>query len=366
MVGTPGPSGGRREGITGTVSTPRNGVAAKSTAGSGRMTPVRGLSANGDNANFTTAKAGWGFDTPTNKILNNIPVTVTNRSSERRRRVKTEDSDLPTAVERPNFGPPAPTIDARFVRGRTPIADNVAPRLRDRSDSIGSAKSENTAPPLRKLAKVSSFTSDRPLLASPLQPTNKSDNFFHAKDRADKRPVSGQAPEMFFFAANKVKHVSGSSTAAAPTTRPRRLSNSSQFTSKTTARDVVSNRNSTASSPTRTSPTKPSFFHVSGSTPASPTFAKQSSPPSPLRSTFASSPPEKITPIYPLNLQEPLVSDLSTSDSTTPAPETSDPSETEDERTTKSLLPTTSDLEDSARINRKVRLPPTHFIRMTC
>src|SRR5579859_5501676 len=100
MVGTPGSNGKRKEGMPIAWNTPRNGVIAKETGNSGRMTPVRGLALNGDNSNYTTVKAGWGYDTPTNKILNNIPVTVTNRSSERRRRIKTEANDLPTAVER--------------------------------------------------------------------------------------------------------------------------------------------------------------------------------------------------------------------------------------------------------------------------
>ena len=359
MVGTPGSNGKRKEGMPIAWNTPRNGVIAKETGNSGRMTPVRGLALNGDNSNYTTVKAGWGYDTPTNKILNNIPVTVTNRSSERRRRIKTEANDLPTAVERPNFGPPAPTVDPRFIRGRTPTYDSLAPRIRDRSDSIGSAKSENIAPPLRKLAKVSSFTSDRPLLASPLLQTNKKDSFFHAKDRGEKR--GGEEPEMFFFAANKAKNVNSPAVTTTNALKPRRLSNSSQFSSFAPAKDVVCKRNSTASNvsvplstPTRTSPTKPAFFHVSGSAPESPTFPKQSSPPSPLRSTFTSSPPEKVTSLSPEIPQEPPVVELSTSDSTTPAPEISDPSETEDERTTKSLLPTTSDLEDTARVNRKV------------
>ena len=356
MVGTPG-SGPRRDNtgaVASHVKTPGKTVVVK-TPTSGRSTPVR--TRPGD-ANFTTSNGTWGFETPTNKILAHVPVTVTNRSSERRRRIRTDGSDTPEPSEN-TFG--SGFVDARAARVKTPVFDSVASRTRERSGSTSSAKSENAFQP-RKLAKVSSFCSERPG-TTPLQPSTKKDNFFHAKDVSERSP--SPAPSGFFFAAKN-----GSTTVTAP--RPRRLSNSSQFSSFSTAKEVgqrivptdlppilPSSTSHQLRSPV--SPTKTSFFQSSNSETISPTtstFPKRSPPHSPLRSTYVAqhtpSPPPKESPTNPPE-DTSRESSSSSSPHSTALEVSTDTSSEEEDLTTKSLLPTTtSDLENSARVNRKV------------
>lgn len=355
MVGPPGSGGSglRRDGIgassstTNGVNTSRNGIASTKASTGGRMTPARALTSENN------ARTGWGFETPTNKILNNVPTTITNRSSERRRRIKTDGADVPGPNEKPILG--SGFVDSRFARVRTPTFD-VSPRSRERSDSNASAKSENTPQP-RRLAKVSSFTSDRPS-STPLQPTNRKDNFFHANDRPE-RPPSRESAENFFFAANKVKNVPSSTML---NLQPRRLSNGSQYSSFSTAKEATQRTTNTTqnslpkSAPisqprTPTSPTRPAFFHISGTAPPSPTFSKQNSPPSPLRMAFTANPIQKLVSqsLFP----QPPPASSSSSDSTTPDLPT-DTSEEELGSIAKPLLSKTADLEDAARINRKV------------
>ena len=362
---TPG-SGPRRDN-TGAVAsygkTPGKAVVVK-TPTSGRSTPVRTRPGEG---NFTTANGTWGFETPTNKILSHVPVTVTNRSSERRRRIRTDGSETPEPSER-SLG--SGFVEARAAKVKTPVFDSVAPKVRERSGSTSSAKSENAFQP-RMLTKVSSFCSERPG-TTPLQPSTKKDNFFHAKDVNERSssPANGG-----FFVASK-------SGPSAPVigSRQRRLSNSSQFSSFSTAKEVVqrivpadlppiipSSLSHQLCSPI--SPTKTSFFNSPNSDLVSPiigTILKRSPPPSPLRSTYVPqrtpSPPPKETPPNPQDDTSRESSSSSSSNSTSLALEVStDTSEEEEDATTKSLLPTTtSDLENSARINRKVTLFPKH------
>src|SRR5947207_3123671 len=140
---------------------------AKTTA-TGRITPVR--SRQGD-----IAKANSLYETPTNKILNNIPATVTNRSSERRRRMR---GDALEQAEKPNFGPAF--VVARSSKVTTPTAFD-GPRVRERSDSAESGRSENTPQQPRKLAKVANFSVERvtttmTTVTAPLQPSNRNEN----------------------------------------------------------------------------------------------------------------------------------------------------------------------------------------------
>ena len=335
------------------VKTPGKTVVVK-TPTSGRSTPVR--TRPGD-ANFTTANGTWGFETPTNKILAHVPVTVTNRSSERRRRIRTDGSDTPEPSEN-SFG--SGFVDARAARVKTPVFDSVASRTRERSGSTSSAKSENAFQP-RKLTKVSSFCSERPG-TTPLQPSTKKDNFFHAKDVSERSP--SPAPGGFFIATKN-----GSSTPVTPP-RQRRLSNS-QFSSFSTAKGVgqrivpadlppvlPSSTSHQLRSPV--SPTKTSFFQSSNPEIISPVTSaapKQSPPHSPLRSTYVAehtpSPPPKETSANPPEDTSRESSSSSSANST--ALDISTDTSEEEDLTTKSLLPTTtSDLENAARINRKV------------
>jgi hypothetical protein len=71
-------------------------------------------------------------------------------------------------------------------------------------------------------AKVHSFTREHAPL-TPLQPGNKNNSFFHAKDGVAKQPPSRQAAEMFLFASNSVKNIPSTTF-----NKTRRLSNSSQ------------------------------------------------------------------------------------------------------------------------------------------
>ena len=368
MTGTPG-SGSRQDkvGQTPTTSaTPRNGIATSKITSNGRVTPVR--IRNGESG-FVNANTAWGFETPSNKILSNIPSTVTIRSSERRRRVRTDASDGSTSGDKP-LG--AGFVDSKFARVRSPTPDALAPRLLERSDSNASAKSDRS-PQTRKLAKVSSFRSDRPL-TTPLQPTSKKDNFFHAKDYREKRSKPRDTSEKFFFAISKVK--SSPSVPPITTARPRRLSNSSQSSAFPTAKEACSNNDLHYSIPppanplhqprSPVSPTKSTFFQASGSTvPTSPTFQKLA-PSSPLRSAFViaqtPSPAQIQSSENQISLSDSLTNDTSTSNSsslTSSVPIEVFSNTSEDEPTTKSLLPPTADLENSARINRKVS---SHFI----
>jgi hypothetical protein len=368
MIGTPG-SGSRRDKVgqpPTTSATPRNGIATSKTTSNGRVTPVR--IRNGESG-FVNANTAWGFETPSNKILSNIPSTVTIRSSERRRRVKTDASDGVTSGDKP-LGPGF--VDSKFARVRPPTPDAFAPRMLERSDSNASAKSDRS-PRTRKLAKVSSFCSDRPL-TTPLQPTNKKDNFFHAKDYKEKSSKPRNTSEKFFFAINEVK--GSPSIPPLTTSGPRRLSNSSQSSAFPTAKEVCTNNNAHYSIPppanplpqprSPVSPTKSTFFQTSSSTvPTSPTFQK-TTPSSPLRSAFVIAQTPSATQIQSsenqISLSDSLTNDTSTSNSsslTSSAPIEVSSNTSEDEITTKSLLPSTADLENSARINRKVL---SHFI----
>ena len=294
MVGTPASGASRRDkgGQTATsLATPRNGITTNKTASNGRITPVR--IRNGD-SNFVNANATWGFDTPTNKILSNVPSTVTVRSSERRRRHKTDGSDESMTGDK-SLG--TAFVDSRFTKVRTPTPE---PRMLERSSSNASAKSEHGFQP-RKLAKVSSFCSDRPL-TTPLQPTIKKENFFHAKDYKDQRPPSRESSENFFFASSKAKNAQP--IAPINTSHQRRLSNSSQYSSFSTAKEVCPSNGSQYTIPppanpshqpcSPVSPTKTTFFHASNSTtPTSPLAAtlQINVPSSPLRSSFVTRTP---------------------------------------------------------------------------
>ena len=366
MVGTPGTGASRLDkgGQTATsLATPRNGITTNKTASNGRITPVR--SRNGD-SNFVNANAAWGFETPTNRILSNVPTTVTIRSSERRRRIKIDGSDESITGDKP-LG--TVFVDSRFTKVKTPTPE---PRILERCSSNASAKSDHGFEP-RRLAKVSSFCSDRPLTI-PLQPTTKQENFFHAKDYKEKRPPSRESSEKFFFASSKSKNAQP--ITPINTSHQRRLSTSSQYSSFSTAKEVCPNSGPQYSIPPPTnsshqpsspvSPTKTTLFHASNSTtPASPIAAtcQKNVLSSPLRCAFVTptpSPPpiqtikqspKRIPPKQspPIDSQE---STLSSSNSSARVELSSDTSE--DDLTTKSLLPSTSDLENSARINRKV------------
>jgi len=360
MVGTPG-SGHRRDNTglaTSHVKTPGKSVVVK-TPTSGRSTPVRTRPGEG---NFVTANGTWGFETPTNKILSHVPVTVTNRSSERRRRIRADSSETPEPSDK-TYG--SGFVEARAAKVKTPVFDSVAPKVRERSGSTSSAKSENGFQP-RKLTKVSSFCSERPG-STPLQPNTKKDNFFHAKDVNERSPSPANSG---FFVASKT----GSSTPIIAS-RPRRLSNSSQFSSFSTAKEVgqriipadippilPSSTSHQLRSPV--SPTKTSFFQSCNSDLISAvgTIPKRSPPPSPLRSTYVAqstpSPPPKETPPNPPENTSRESSTSLSSNSTSLALEVSTDTSEEEDITTKPLLPTTtSDLENSARINRKVTQP---------
>jgi len=323
-------------------------------ATNGRMTPVRVR--NGD-ANFTTANAMWGYETPTNKILNNVPVTVTNRSSERRKRMKIDGNGVSEFGDK-TLG--TGFVDARSAKVRTPTFDVAAPLMRERSNSNASAKSENVFLP-RQLTKVSSFSSDRPL-SKPLQPTSKNNNFFHANEQQETRPFPGDPPELFFFAANKVRNIPSPTPLNA--SRQRRLSNSSQYSTFSTAKEAceqngdqntVSLLHQVRSPISPISPTKTNFHNVSGpitrKLPPENILPKEI-PSSPLRSSSV------ISPLPSPSKQSPTpeeVSHESTSlSSTTSATQQLSSDTSEDDLTTKSLLPTPVDLEHSARINRKV------------
>src|SRR5580704_14185916 len=97
------------------------------TVSNGRTTPIRPRIAD-------ATKSGPAYETPTNKILNNIPLTVTNRSSERRRRLNV-DTFEGTVADKPNFGPAF--VVARSSRAPTPTFEVSGPRIRERSDSNG-------------------------------------------------------------------------------------------------------------------------------------------------------------------------------------------------------------------------------------
>jgi hypothetical protein len=360
MVGPPG-SGSRRPNnappMATTVRSPRNVDAPSKTASNGRMTPLR---IHNEESSFTVPNGAWGYETPTNKILSNVPSTITNRSSERRRRMKTDNSDVPGPKDK-TLGPGF--VESKFARARTHTFDSVAPEMWERSNSHASTKSEY-GPQEHKLTKVSSFSSDRPL-----QPTNNKGNFFHANDYHENPPPPVGGPEAFFFASNPVKNISSlTSTNVSPL---RRLSTSSQYSSFSTAKEAcqLSTGEISAASSSRpihqlrtpiSSPTKPSFFHASSaaettSPTAVPSNTMTSS--SPLRPSFVTtqtgSPPLFTSPIPFTDMsQEPT---SSSSNSSAPVEIPSDTSE--DELATKSLLPSASDLENSARINRKVTFP---------
>ena len=351
MMGTPGSSGaGARREQTGTVASPRNGIGANN----GRMTPVR--TRNGEST-FTTPNMMSGYETPTNKILTHVPSTVTNRSSERRRRLKFDGNESSGLGDK-SLALSAGFMDAKSGRVRAPTFDTSAPPMRERSNSNGSVKSENVFTP-RALTKVNSLPCDRPL-SKPLQPTSKSSNFFHANEEQDTRPSPGDPSEMFFFAANNVRNVA-SKTSLNPN-HQRRLSNSSQYSSLSNVKEpcdqnlvpTTPNRIYPRSSPS--SPSKSNFNNPPSNTRTSPPLGlKNDAPGSPLRSCpmISRSPSptkEQLSPSPPqLSCEsKPL------SANTSAPPGVSDTSE--DDLNTKSLLPAASDLESSARINRKVRL----------
>ena len=362
MVGTPASGTSRRDkgGQTATsLATPRNGIATNKTAINGRVTPVR--IRNGD-SNFVNANAAWGFETPTNKILSNVPSTVTIRSSERRRRVKADGSDESISGDKP-LG--TAFVDSRFTKVRTPTPE---PRMLERSNSNASANSEYGFQP-RKLAKVSSFCSDRPL-TTPLQPTINKENFFHAKDYKEKLPPSSDSSDKFFFASSKAKNAQP--IAPTNTSHQRRLSTSSQYSSFSTAKEICPSNGTQYTIPppanpsnqprSPVSPTKTTFFHTSNSTaPPSPLVATIQSnvPLSPLRSSVVIRTPVetiKLSPEHisqkqapPHDSHESILSSLNSSAQIELSSDTS-----EDDLATKSLLPSTADLENSARINRKV------------
>ena len=359
MVVTPGNGRGQTATTTSLAMT-RNGIATNKTARDGRVTPVR--IRNGD-GNFVSTNAARGFETPTNRILSNVPSTVTIRSSERRRRVKAGGSDELITGEK-SVG--TMFVDSRFAIVKTPTTDSGAPRARERSGSNASAKSERGYQPFG-LAKASSFCSDRPL-STPLQPTNKKENFFHAKDYKERQPPSRESSEKFFFASSK-----GKPGPSINTSRQRRSSNGSQISSVSSAKEVCQNNTPHYSIPALTkpshqprspvSPTKATFSHVFNSAaPTSPLGSNKTAPSSPLRSSFVKtqtpsplvmqSSPKEISPKQsPPNTSQESTS--SSSASSAPAEISSDTSE--DDLTAKSLLPTTSsDLESAARINRKV------------
>lgn len=341
--------------------TPRRGLTPtpKPPPTNGRSTPVRGTR-QPEPGSFVHANAAWGYETPAHKILTNIPSSITVRSSERRRRVKTSGSDDSAGSEQPlSTG----FVESRYAKVKTPTPDS---RMHVRSDSNASVVSERGTQS-RKLAKVASFTSVS------AGGTNK-ENFFHAKEVRER---GGQQLDLTdkFFTADKAR-----SSSPLPSTTParqRKLSTSSQFSSFTSAKEVCQNDVPPTysipplSSPppqprSPVSPTKSNFFH-SNSSPAvnSPiTAATRNNPPSPLRSNFITlsiSPtpePSSIPPPSPrTSPQSPPVepNSSSSSQSSNPIELHSDTSEDETP-STKPLVPTTLDLENSARINRKVSL----------
>jgi len=362
MGGTQGnPS--RRDPVVPTTTTPRvNGINPAKPQSTGRMTPIRGRT---DPATFspTTTNPPWGYETPANKILSNVPTTVTNRSSERRRRLKPAE-DGSEKVEKPGFG--STFVESRFARVKTPTFES--PRIRERSDSVNSSHSET---PLQRGRIGGGGT------MTPLQPTSKKDNFFHAKDSS--KSHSRDNSDSFFFAANAVKKVPSSTSMTSA--RPRRLSNGSQYSSFSTAKEVTAHSrqdtdDSVSSGRQLRSPTKPAFFTSnSTSTPPFPLIGMATPPilgsprrlsltsqPSPLRMSFEdststpSSPPEKESSPTPAQKPVFVSSPLPMSESTFDVSTDDQP---------KSLLPPTSDLENSARINRKVPIPclpaPSHL-----
>jgi len=369
MTGTPAPGAGTRRDKDGSSNislqqkTPRNGITPNKTTSNGRSTPVRGRPGE---SNFIHANAAWGYETPSHKILTNIPSSVTVRSSERRRRLKTDGSDDSTSNDKP---PSSNFVESRYAKVKTPTPD-VPPRGHFRSGSNGSVVSDRGISQPRKLSKVSSFTS----VSANFAPSTNKENFFHAKEVHDRGPVQLDISEKF-FTADKAK-----SPSAMPSTntsrQQRRLSISSQFSSFTSANEVcqnnpppqysippISNPSSQPRSPT--SPTKLTFLHSNSSpdsnSPTSNTMSRNN-PLSPLRSNFVtvntpSPTPEPSTFPQATPKHSPPIDTITSSSSSSSNPIEIFSDISDDEQTSKSLVPTTLDLENSARINRKVLHP---------
>jgi len=349
-----------------TIGTPRNNNSTQiKPASNGRVTPIRPRNGEGPSGTFTTANAAWGYETPTNKILSNVPSTVTVRSSERRRRVK--DDDQKVSPDK-SFGPAN-----EDHRPRAPAFDPVGSKTRQRSDSNASTKSENTFPS-RSLTKVPSFVSERPAPKDPLKPT-KNDNFFHARDQQEKRTSPPHENMQNFFSASNTLKGSIPSMRSMDSFRVRPLS-TSQYSSFSPAKEATPRASLTEHTTTGNSPpslqslipsTPPSPLRAAFSGHISPTLSKitpttappRSSPPSPLKTSFAShSRSSSSSPEHTSSNSSQGTSNDPSSLSSTPLPTLDSETSEDDEVTTKSLLPPTSDLENSARINRKVSSPP--------